>query len=59
MERKLVTICSSRLKTLTVEHIDSDRLFLLDSLSVWEAGVADVVVSVVIHEHIGEIQVSV
>lgn len=42
-------------KALTVQHVDCDRLFLLDSLSVWEAGIADVVVSGVFHEHIGEI----
>lgn len=53
------SICSSCLTTLTVQHFDGDGLFLLDSLSVWEARVADVVVSGVFYDHVGEIKVSV
>ena len=44
---------------LTVEDFDSDGLFLLDGLCVWEAGVADVVVPGVLSEHIREVKVSV
>lgn len=44
---------------LTVEDLDSDGLFLLDGLCVWEAGVADVVIPGILSEHIREVKVSV
>lgn len=51
--------CIIKQEALTVQHVDCDWLFLLDGLRVWEACVADVVVSGVVHEHVGKVQVSV
>lgn len=45
--------------TLTAEDRDGDGLFLLDGLRVGEAGVADVVVTGILWEHVGEVEVSV
>ncbi len=44
---------------LTAEDLDGDGLFLLDGLSVREAGIADVVVPRILSENIREVKVSV
>lgn len=53
------TIPLSSLHALTVEDLDSDRLFLLDGLCVREAGVADVVIPWILFKYIREVKVSV
>lgn len=44
---------------LTAEDRDGDGLFLLDGLRVGEAGVADVVVTGILWEHVGEVEIAV